>query len=67
MPENPKSKAVLKARAEELRFMGNQYALNGLPPPPQLQAEYDEIQSQLGLGKQDGLAQPGIDGPTDET
>jgi hypothetical protein len=37
----------LKARAEEIKYLGTQYAMNGVTPPPALEAEYAQIQQAL--------------------
>jgi hypothetical protein len=42
-----RSRAELERRLEEIRFMGTQYALGGVEPPPELTTEYEAIQAQL--------------------
>ena len=37
----------LLSRAEEIRFLGTQYALSGLTPPPELAEEFARIQEAL--------------------
>lgn len=37
----------LEQRAEQIRFMGTQYALQGVEPPPTLQEEYERILADL--------------------
>ena len=42
----------LLARAEEIKFLGTQYAMNGLTPPPELEAEFERIQEALRAGRE---------------
>lgn len=54
-----RSRAELEQRLEEIRFMGTQYALGGVEPPPELTTEYEAIQAQLAT-----LPEPKRDAPT---
>ncbi len=37
----------LKARAEEIKYLGTHYAMSGVTPPAELEAEYAQIQQAL--------------------
>ncbi len=45
--ETKDSAAALKARAQQIEYLGTQFGLNGLPPPPELEAEYAQIKQAL--------------------
>lgn len=45
--ETKDSAAALRARAQEIEYLGTQFGLNGLPPPPELEAEYLQIKQSL--------------------
>lgn len=47
---NETEKARLKARALEISYLGTQYAMNGLTPPVELEAEFAQIQAALRKG-----------------
>ncbi|MEQ9498709.1 MAG: hypothetical protein RIT81_17660 [Deltaproteobacteria bacterium] len=47
---------ALETRAEELRYLGSQYAMNGVEPPPELVAEFEVVQASLRA-----LAARGVD------
>lgn len=40
-------KKALETRAEEIRYLGTQFAMNGVTPPPELVVEYQTIQIAL--------------------
>jgi len=44
-------RARLERRAEEIRYLGTQYAMNGVTTPPELEAEYARIQAALAEGE----------------
>jgi hypothetical protein len=50
--------AALLARAEEIKYLGTQYAMNGLTPPPELEAEFEQIQEALRRGQEAARAAP---------
>lgn len=52
MVTQAKDNAALLARAEEIKFLGTQYAMNGLTPPPELEVEFQQIQEALRKGQE---------------
>lgn len=47
MSPSEDQRTQLEARAKEIKFMGTQYALQGVSPPNELTEEYERIQAEL--------------------
>jgi hypothetical protein len=46
-PPKERTLEALEQRRDEIKFLGTQFAMNGVDPPPDLEAEYREISEEI--------------------